>query len=98
MVTARYFDLLGALPTAGRVFTGDETRDAGRANVVPLDEALWRRADPSVVGRTMQLEGNPTTVVGIVPADSAACRELLTSSFRWRRSDLRCWQDRGRIS
>jgi putative ABC transport system permease protein len=71
MVTARYFDLLGVLPTAGRVFTEEETRDPGRAKC----SAAGRGVEAPAVqcgsdgGWPHCTEGNPTTVVGIVPAD-----------------------------
>ncbi|MGH7470863.1 MAG: ADOP family duplicated permease [Longimicrobiales bacterium] len=71
-VTARYFDVLGVRPRAGRVFTEEEARDPGRAQVALLGESLWRRrfnADPAVVGRTLQLDGQAVTVVGVLPAD-----------------------------
>src|SRR5262245_60330916 len=70
-VTARYFDVLGVRPRAGRVFTEEEARDPGRAQVALLGEGLWRRrfnADPTILGRTVQLDGQPTTVVGVIPA------------------------------
>ncbi len=71
-VTARYFDLLGVRPRAGRVFTEDEARDPGQAHVALLGEGLWQRrfnGDPTVVGRTVQLDGQATTVVGVIPAE-----------------------------
>jgi putative ABC transport system permease protein len=70
MVTADFFRTLGVDPVRGRGFLpGEDTRAA--APVVVLGETLWHRrfgGDPAVVGRAIQLNGRPFTVVGIVPA------------------------------
>jgi putative ABC transport system permease protein len=69
-VSARFFDVLGVKPIAGRTFLpADETPSP---NVVVLSEGFWRArfaGDPSVVGREITLDGQPITVIGIVPAD-----------------------------
>jgi putative ABC transport system permease protein len=62
--------MLGALPRTGRAFTPGEERRGGE-RVVMLSEGLWRRrfgGDPKVLGRAITLEGDPYTVIGIVPA------------------------------
>ncbi len=67
-VTAGFFDVLGVPPVAGRTFVADD--DTGRAKVVVLSEAFWRArfdGDPSVVGRSIRLDGAAFTVVGVVP-------------------------------
>jgi putative ABC transport system permease protein len=68
-VQAPVFDALGAKPILGRVFTADEDRP-GRERVVLLTEGLWRSrfgADPSIVGRTIDLDAAAYTVVGVLP-------------------------------
>jgi predicted permease len=65
------FAALGAKPIAGRLFTADEDRP-GHEHVVMLTEGLWRSqfgSDPSVVGRSIQLDAAPYTVVGVLPAE-----------------------------
>ncbi len=65
------FAALGARPLAGRVFTAEEDRP-GHEHVVMLTEGLWRSqfgSDPSVIGRAIQLDAEPYTVVGILPAE-----------------------------
>jgi len=67
-VTARFFDVLGVTPVAGRTFVPGDVTSA--ANVVVMSEGLWRRrfaANASVVGRDLVLGGRPLTVIGIVP-------------------------------
>src|SRR5207247_4650667 len=69
-VTPRFFDLLGAHPVAGRTFLPSDV--AMPPNVVVLSEGLWRSrfgGDPGIVGRIIQLDAQPFTVVGVVPAD-----------------------------
>ncbi|HEY0782258.1 MAG TPA: ABC transporter permease, partial [Thermoanaerobaculia bacterium] len=67
-VTANYFDVLGVKPLHGRTFTQDEEAPVDAHPVIVLSANLWRHrfgADPSVVGRTIQVNGNKYTVVGI---------------------------------
>ena len=69
-VQSGMFAALGATPIAGRVFTADEDRP-GHERVVMLTEGLWRSqfgSDPSIVGRTIDLDATPYTVVGVLPA------------------------------
>jgi putative ABC transport system permease protein len=68
--TRGYFTTLGAAFSRGRPFTADEdTHDAARVAVV--SHRLWTRrygADPSLVGRSIRIDGEPSQVVGIAPA------------------------------
>ena len=66
-VTARFFDVLGVTPIAGRTF---QPSDAVAPNTVVLSEGLWRRrfgADPTVISSSIVIAGRPQTVIGIVP-------------------------------
>jgi putative ABC transport system permease protein len=68
-VSANLLTLLGVTPQLGRPFTGEEDRP-GAARAVILGDRLWRRrfgSDPSVVGKTVTLDGNGYTVVGVMP-------------------------------
>lgn len=68
-VTANLFPLLGARPLLGRTFTPDEER-VGAARVVLLGHGLWRErfgGDSGLVGRAVQVDGEPHTVVGVMP-------------------------------
>ncbi|GAB3781601.1 ABC transporter permease [Dyella agri] len=71
LLTASMMELLGVKPILGRGFiTSDEV--PGAAPVVLLGETLWRHdfhADPHIVGRAVQVNGEPATVVGVLPAD-----------------------------
>ena len=67
-VTADYFALFGAPLAAGRTFTAAEDRPNG-GNVVVLSYSLWQNrfgGDPSIVGKTIQLDGQAYLVVGVI--------------------------------
>jgi predicted permease len=69
--SANLFAMLGVRPQLGRLFRTEED-DPGRDRVVLLDDAFWRRkfgADPGIVGRTLDLNGIPYEVIGILPGD-----------------------------
>jgi putative ABC transport system permease protein len=69
--TAGFFRILGVPPLVGRPFSAAEEQDP-RASVTILSYPLWQRrfgGDPSVVGRAVQLNGLPRTVVGVMPPD-----------------------------
>jgi putative ABC transport system permease protein len=71
IVTFNYFEVLGREPLYGRTFTPQEDTP-GNNHVALLSYALWQRrfgANPNVVGQSINLDGEPTTVVGIMPAD-----------------------------
>ena len=70
-VTANLFSVLGAAPIRGRMFTAQEDVPNG-PRVAIIGYGLWQRrygGDPAMVGRTIQINGAPYEVVGIMPAD-----------------------------
>ena len=72
IVTAGYFGTLRVTPAIGQGFAAED--DAAGRPVVLLADGLWRRrfgADPSVVGRTLQVNGVPLTIAGVMPAGFA---------------------------
>jgi putative ABC transport system permease protein len=69
-ISANLFTVLGVQPRLGRAFTAAEVGEQP-ARVVILSEELWRRrfgAQPNLVGTSVDIDGVPRTVVGIVPA------------------------------
>lgn len=81
-VSAGYFRVIGVTPALGREFTREEDADPRTLkallenqpslspNAAVLSDRLWRAAfpaDPSVLGKTILLKGEPTTVVGVMP-------------------------------
>ena len=68
MVSGNYFSVLGITSSLGRTFTQEEDRVLGRDLVAVLSHAAWQRrygSDPAIVGRTIRLNGNPFTVIGV---------------------------------
>jgi len=69
-VSASFFPLFGARMAAGRAFSADEDHPGG-ARLVVISNGLWRRrfaADPNIVGRNIELGGEPYLVRGVLPA------------------------------
>ena len=68
-VSGDYFRVLGVAPQLGRTFGRDED-EPGKNKVVVLSDGLWKRvfgADRGVVGKTVQLNGQSFTVLGVMP-------------------------------
>ena len=81
-VWASLFPVLRAEPLLGRPFSED-ANEIGHENVVVLSYQLWVRrfaADPSIVGRTVPLNGVPTTVVAV-----------MKPAFRYPNQDCELW-------
>ncbi|HSB12381.1 MAG TPA: ABC transporter permease [Blastocatellia bacterium] len=69
--TANLFHTLGATPAHGRSFVADEDRP-GADRVVVLSHGLWQRrfgSDAALVGKTIRLNGESHTVIGVLPAE-----------------------------
>ena len=67
-VSASFFPILGVQPALGRSFTAEEDRPG--AHVVVISDRLWKRrfgADPGILSRPILLQGEPNTVVGVMP-------------------------------
>jgi putative ABC transport system permease protein len=97
-VSASYFDVFGIKAAQGRTFAADEDQ-RGKEHVAVLSHVLWVSqfgANPALVGKTVQLNGEPYTVIGVLPAGSAFDRafnqiwlplafqpENMTRNFHW---------------
>jgi predicted permease len=67
IVSGDYFSILGVSPARGRVLTASDDR-TGAAPVVVLSHAYWTRrfgASPDAIGRTIALNDEPFTIVGV---------------------------------
>ena len=75
MASAEFFDTFGVQPFLGRAFTRAET-EPGRNQVIVLSHAFWQQrfaGNRDIIGRTIRLDGEVVTVIGVMPA-----------SFDWR--------------
>ena len=80
-VSAAFFRVLGVAPEMGRALADDDI--TGHAQVAVIGDALWRSrfgADRSVVGRTVDVNGRATLIVGVMPP-----------SFRYPNRDTDMW-------
>ncbi|MFL6208617.1 MAG: ADOP family duplicated permease [Pyrinomonadaceae bacterium] len=71
LVSASLFPLLGVEPRLGRAFLPEEDSPGGSRAVI-LSYGLWQRrfgADKSIIGKSLTLNGNSHTVVGVMPPD-----------------------------
>ena len=67
--TSNYFSVIGVVPVLGRAFANGDDQ-AGHDRVVLLDYRFWERkfgSDPNVVGKTIRLNGEQHTVIGVLP-------------------------------
>jgi putative ABC transport system permease protein len=81
-VTGDYFATFGVQPIIGRVFSAEEDKP-GQAHVVVISEGLWRakfHANPAIIGQALRVNGEPSTVIGVMPA---SFDPLLESSAMW---------------
>jgi predicted permease len=70
LVSGNYFEVLGITLPLGRRFTPDDDRLGAPVRVAVISHALWQRmfhADRSSIGRTIRLNGNPYTLIGVAP-------------------------------
>ena len=69
VVTANLFRTLGVAPIRGRAFVDEEDR-AGTERTAIMGYGLWQRrfgGDPSIIGRSISLDREPYTIVGVMP-------------------------------
>jgi predicted permease len=67
--TSNYFSLIGVAPALGRAFANGDDQ-TGRDRVVLLDYHFWEQkfgSDPNVVGKTIRLNGEEHTIIGVLP-------------------------------
>jgi putative ABC transport system permease protein len=70
LVSANYFDVLGLRPALGRFFLSNEDQKPSGNNVAVVSYSFWANhlgGDSSVIGRVLQLNATPFTVIGVAP-------------------------------
>jgi putative ABC transport system permease protein len=97
-VSTQYFGIFGVHAVLGRTFAADEG-EHGKEHVVVLSHALWESqfgGDPKLLGQTIRLDGEPYTVIGVLPQGGSFDRlyaqlymplvfkpENMTRNFHW---------------
>jgi len=80
-VSAGFFPVIGMQPELGRVFAADEDRPGN--HVIIISHTTWQTqfgGDPTAVGRTVRIDGEPTVIIGVMPA-------AFSSVFLWGPGD-----------
>jgi len=70
IVSLNYFDVLGVMPLLGRPFSSTATASAAAEPAVVISYTLWKNklgGDPGIVGKTIRLNNQPVTVLGVGP-------------------------------
>jgi putative ABC transport system permease protein len=71
LATQNFFDVLGVAPAVGRGFLPEEDRPGG-ADVAIISDAFWHNhfgASPSLIGKSIVMDGRSVTIVGVLPAN-----------------------------
>jgi predicted permease len=82
--SGNYFDVLGIQPYLGRFFHSSDEHGANSAPYLVLSYPYWRNhfgGDPSVVGRTVQVNKHPFTIIGVAPAEFRGTEMYFTPNF-----------------
>ena len=94
-VSEEFFKVVGISPKLGRTFTNEEAKPDGPP-VVVISDRLWQRAfdrDSNVVGRTMKLNDQGFTVIGVMPPEMTSPQDT-DLWFPFARRIVSFWQDR----
>src|SRR5204863_289144 len=95
-VTRNFFNIIGLPPEIGRSFSEDEDK-VGAPPVVVISDRLWRRAfnaDPSALGRSINLHDQNYTVIGVMPPQMTSPQDTAVWLSMMRRSNNPAWMDR----
>jgi putative ABC transport system permease protein len=89
LVTPEYFGMFRWQPLMGRLFTDDDIRP-GAPLVIVVAYAYWQNSlagQPDVIGRTLRLDGQPATIVGVLPRMPAVSNLFAPLSLDTARAD-----------
>ncbi|HEX4230895.1 MAG TPA: ABC transporter permease [Bryobacteraceae bacterium] len=85
LVTASYFSTLGVQPMLGRFFDASESQP-GRSPTVVVSYRFWHNhlgGDPLIVGKTLRINGHPSTVLGVGPAGFVGASAVTYPADLW---------------
>ena len=84
LVSGNLFPLMGVEPTIGRAFRPEEDQVPGRDAVVVLGRTMWEQefgSDQAVLGRSVRINGNEFTVIGVAPPEFNGMDQFVRSDF-----------------
>jgi MacB-like periplasmic core domain len=84
IATANFFEVLGVKPVVGRTFLPEEDLKPGGNPVLVLSHGFWQRrfgGDPNIVGKTVDLNRHPFTIVGVVSPEFRGTMSGLNCDF-----------------
>jgi predicted permease len=100
LTSADYFEVLGVQPYLGRTLISSQANERAGAPIAVLSYGLWQNhfaGDPGIIGKTIQLNLHPYTIVGVAPRGFRGCKSgLRTDIFLPLGTDRQIWYD-GRI-
>src|SRR6266536_8310 len=89
-VSSSLFPLLGTPALLGRVFSSDEAQQ-GKPPTAILSNGFWQRhfaSDREVIGKTLTLNGNSVTIVGVMPPDFSLNKEVMPTVNSIKKAEL----------
>jgi len=84
LASGNLFSVMGVEPVLGRAFRPEEDQVPGRDAVVVLGHDLWEQefaSDPGVLGRRVEIDGHPFTVIGVAPAAFTGLDQFVRTGF-----------------
>jgi predicted permease len=101
LATADYFEVLGVQPYLGRTLLSSRANERAGLPIAVLSYSLWQNhfaGDPGLIGKTIQLNLHPYTIVGVAPKGFRGCKSgLRTDIFLPIGTDRQIWDSGGRI-
>ncbi|MGD1097331.1 MAG: ABC transporter permease [Bryobacteraceae bacterium] len=85
LVSASYFPTLGVHPALGRFFDAGQEH-SGQPPIVVVSDRYWRDhlgGDPQIVGQTLRINGQPSTVIGVAPDHFLGASPILFRADLW---------------
>jgi predicted permease len=84
MASSNLFAVMGVEPTIGRSFRPEEDQVPGRDAVVVLGRTMWEQefgSDQGVLGRSLRINGEPFTIIGVAPPGFTGLDQFVRSDF-----------------
>ena len=84
LTTANYFQVLGLHPIIGRAFLPEEEQQRTGAAVAVISYSVWENhfaRDPLILGKTIQINRHPYTIIGVTPREFQGCKTGLRTDI-----------------